>query len=112
MFAVVKSSGFQYRVEIGSKIIIPAILGKVGDKITFADVLLLNQEGTVKVGKPYLPNIKVEGEITKVGRLAKVIVYKFIRREKYRRKQGHRQNFSEIKITNIKSSKSVSNQEE
>ncbi len=105
MYAVIKTNGFQYNVEVGRKIIVPSILGKVGDKINISDVLLFNKDGIVSIGRPTLPDINVEGKITKVGKMTKVIVYKFIRRENYRRKKGHRQGFTEVEITEIKEGK-------
>lgn len=102
MYAVIKTNGFQYTVEKGQKIVIPALLGKIGDSITFDEVLLLNRDKDVEIGRPTLTDVKVEARIVKVGRLDKILIYKFIRREKYRRKQGHRQDFCEVEVTDIK----------
>jgi len=102
MYAVIRTNGFQYTVEKGSRIVVPALLGKSGDTVTIADVLLCNKEGNVLIGRPTLSDVKVEGRITKIGKLDKVVIYKFIRREKYRRKKGHRQDYTEVEITDIK----------
>ncbi|MEO0225833.1 MAG: 50S ribosomal protein L21 [candidate division WOR-3 bacterium] len=106
MFAVIRVAGFQYIVEKGMRIIVPAVLGKVGETINLGDVLLYSEDEDIKIGRPVLSDMRVEGKITKVGQMRKVIVYKFIRRENYRRKKGHRQDFTEIEITEIKGSKS------
>jgi large subunit ribosomal protein L21 len=102
MYAVIRTNGFQYTVEKGSRIVVPALLGKSGDEITMTDVLMCSNEGKVAIGRPILSDVKVEGRITKTGKLDKVVIYKFIRREKYRRKKGHRQNYTEVEITDIK----------
>lgn len=102
MYAVIRTNGFQYTVEKGSRIIVPALLGKTGDKMSFEEVLLCDKDGQVMIGRPKLADVTVEGRVTKTGRLDKVIVYKFIRRENYRRKQGHRQDYTEVEITDIR----------
>jgi len=101
MFAVIKANGYQYLVSKGEKIIIPALLGEVGKELEFDRVLLLKENGKTTVGKPYVEGAKVKGIIRNCGKLPKIIVFKFRRRENYRRKRGHRQLFSEIEITEI-----------
>uniref|UniRef100_A0A7C4TB06 Large ribosomal subunit protein bL21 n=1 Tax=candidate division WOR-3 bacterium TaxID=2052148 RepID=A0A7C4TB06_UNCW3 len=101
MFAVIKTNGYQYVVAKGDRITIPAIIGEPGKEVEFDRVLMLKTDQGAKIGKPYLDGIKVKGLIKKTGKLPKTIVYKFIRRENYRRKKGHRQPFSEVEITEI-----------
>ncbi len=101
MFAVVESAGSQYLVSKGEKIIIPAAIGEVGKTIEFDKVLMLKKNGDVEVGRPYIEGAKVKAVIKKTGKLPKVVIYKFIRRKKYRRKKGHRQHFTEVEITDI-----------
>ncbi|MEO0096304.1 MAG: 50S ribosomal protein L21 [candidate division WOR-3 bacterium] len=101
MFAVIKTNSYQYVVSKGDKVIIPAVLGESGKEIEFDKILMIKDESGVLVGKPYVEGAVVKGVIRKTGKLPKVMVYKFIRRENYRRKKGHRQLFSEVEITDI-----------
>ena len=103
MFAVIQTGGKQYRVSQGDKLRVEKLVGDVGAKITFDKVLLVAGASgeTVKIGAPTLAGAKVEGEITMQGRGPKIIVYKFKRRKNYRRKNGHRQPFTEVKITGV-----------
>ncbi len=101
MFAAIKAKGYQYLVAKGEKITIPALMGKVGDKIEFDKVLMLKDSKDIIVGKPYIEGAKVNGVIKNCGKLDKIMVFKFTRRENYRRKKGHRQDFTEIEITDI-----------
>ncbi len=102
MFAIVETAGYQYLVSKGERIIIPANIGEEGKVVEFDRVLMVKKDGEVEVGKPYIDGVKVQGVIKKTGKLPKVIVYKFIRRKNYRRKKGHRQQFTEVEITDIK----------
>jgi large subunit ribosomal protein L21 len=101
MFAVIKTSGFQYVVTKGEKIKIPAVLGEKGKEVVFDKVMMIKDNGDTVVGRPFVKGAKVKGIIKECGRLPKVIVFKFIRKEKYRRKRGHHQDFCEIEITDI-----------
>lgn len=101
MFAVIKASGFQFVVTKGEKIKIPAVIGEKGKEIEFDKVLLLKDDGETVVGRPYVKGAKVKGVVRECGRLPKVVVFKFIKKEKYRRKKGHRQDFCEVEITDI-----------
>ncbi|OGC43686.1 50S ribosomal protein L21 [candidate division WOR-3 bacterium RBG_13_43_14] len=101
MFAVIKAKGFQYLVGEGEVVTIPAKIGDVGQRIEFDQVLMIKDETQTYFGKPYIKGAMVKGIIKKNGKSDKVIVFKFRRRENYRRKRGHRQDFSEIEITNI-----------
>ena len=100
MFAVIQTGGKQYRVSQGDKLRVEKLVGDVGAKITFDKVLLVAGE-TVKIGAPTIAGATVEGEITMQGRGPKIIVYKFKRRKNYRRKNGHRQPFTEVKIIGV-----------
>lgn len=101
-FAVIKTGGKQYRVEIGKSYQFEKLEGEPGSKITLADVLLCVTDGNVSVGAPVINGAKVMGEIVRQGRGKKVTITKFKRRKKYRRKQGHRQDFTQVMITDIK----------
>lgn len=101
MFAVIKANGFQYVVSKGEVITIPADLGELNTDVRFDQVLMIKDNGNTIVGKPYIKDAAVTGVIKKSGKLPKVIVYKFKRRLKYRRKRGHRQDFCAVQITDI-----------
>jgi large subunit ribosomal protein L21 len=101
MFAVIKAKGFQYLVGEGEVVTIPARIGDAGQKIEFDQVLMIKDESQTYIGNPYIKGAMVKGVIKKKGKSDKVIVFKFRRREKYRNKRGHRQDFCEIEITNI-----------
>ncbi len=107
MFAVVEIGKKQYKVEKDQKLEVQKLKETEG-KVSFDKVLLLADEKKVKVGTPYLNNARVEAQIEGQKKGAKIIVYKFKRRKKYRKKQGHRQNYTILKITRIIASSSQS----
>lgn len=100
MFAVIQTGGKQYRVAEGDRLRVEKLIGDVGAKVTFDKVLLVGGD-SVKVGTPLVAGAKVSAEIVAQARDKKVIVFKFRRRKNYRRKQGHRQPFTELKITGV-----------
>jgi large subunit ribosomal protein L21 len=100
MYAVIKTGGKQYKVEKGDKLRVEKLAGSVGDAVTFDQVLMVGGEA-LKLGKPLLPGAKVEAKIVDQGLGKKLIVFKFRRRKNYRRKNGHRQPFTALEITNI-----------
>ena len=105
MFAVIKTGGKQYLVTPGEKLKIEKLpQSETGEKVTFKEVLLVfdPQEETVKIGTPFLKGAQVEGEITAVGKGKKIIIFKYRPKKRYHKKQGHRQFFCEVKITEIK----------
>lgn len=99
--AVLKTGGKQYRVEPGAVLRVEKLPADVGAKVEFEDVLLVGKGADAKVGTPTVNGAKVTGTVTAHGRGAKVIVYKFRRRKQYRRKAGHRQSFTEVRIDAI-----------
>jgi large subunit ribosomal protein L21 len=101
MFAVINTNGVQFVVTRGERIKIMANLGEKGKEIEFDKVMMIKDNGDTVVGRPFVKGAKVKGVIRETGRLPKVVVFKFIRKEKYRRKRGHHQDFSEIEITDI-----------
>ena len=103
MYAVIKTGGKQYRVAEGDEIRIEKLRGEVGDAVMFDHVLLTSDGETVEVGQPFLENSKVAGHITGHGKNRKVLVYKYKRRKGYRRKNGHRQHYSLVRIGDIES---------
>lgn len=102
MFAVIKTGGKQYLVSPEQKIKIEKLEGKEGDKVNFGEVLLLADEGNVQIGKPFISGANVSGEIMKQARARKVIVFKYHSKARVRKTKGHRQHFTEVKITGIK----------
>ena len=101
MHAVFQSGGKQYRVAPGDSVMVEKVPGNAGDSVTFDRIILTSDGEQVSVGKPYLDNAKVEGRITRQGKARKVIAFKFKRRKGFRKKIGHRQQFTQVKIENI-----------
>ena len=100
MYAVIKTGGKQYRVSEGQKLRVEKLPGSAGDKITFGEVLLVSGD-TPTIGQPLIKGASVAAEITAQARGEKLIVFKFKRRKNFRRKNGHRQLYTELKITGI-----------
>lgn len=102
MYAIINSGGKQYRVGQGERVRVEKLGGAVGDEIAFEDVRLIGGEGKdPEVGSPRIDGARVVGKITRQGRNPKVLVFKFKRRKMYRRKRGHRQDFTEVLIDRI-----------
>ncbi|MCG6918447.1 MAG: 50S ribosomal protein L21 [Deltaproteobacteria bacterium] len=101
MYAVVKSGGKQYKVSAGDVLRVEKLDAQVGDKITLDDVLLLSDGKNIQVEPADLAQAKVTARVTGHGRRRKIVVFKYKRRKRYRRKQGHRQWFTELAIENI-----------
>ena len=99
MYAVIATGGKQYRVQPGETIRVEKL--EAEGQVTFDEVLLIADGTEVKVGTPTLPGVKVTGEIVETGRGEKLLIYKYRRRKGYRRKTGHRQPFTAVKITGI-----------
>ncbi len=102
MYAVFQTGGKQFRAEPGTRIRIPTLQAEPGDTVTFDDVLLAtDSDDKVQVGTPVLDGASVTAEVLRHGRGKKVIVFKRKRRKGYRKKQGHRQNFTEVRIDGV-----------
>ncbi|GBU16551.1 MAG: 50S ribosomal protein L21 [Methylobacterium sp. CG08_land_8_20_14_0_20_71_15] len=101
MFAVIKTGGKQYRVAANDTITIATLEGEAGSAVTFGDVLLFTDGDATQVGAPLLSGITVTGEIVGHGRDKKVIAFKKRRRQNSRRKRGHRQHHTVVRITEI-----------
>ena len=102
MYAVVESGGKQYKVQEGEILRVEKISGEIGSPVTFDKVLLFSDGEKVDVGQPVLKKATVNGHIVQQGKTKKVIVFKYKRRKRYRRKQGHRQQYTAVQIDKIK----------
>jgi len=101
MYAVVKTGGKQYKVAEGTFFKVEKCAGEVGDEIVFDQVLLLSKDGAVTLGRPTVEGVRVKGTIVEQGREKKIIVFKMKRRKGFRRKQGHRQYYTGVKVAAI-----------
>ncbi len=101
MYAIIEAGGKQYRVSEGDLIDVERRSGEVGQAVDFQEVLLVGDQDTIHVGRPVLAGARVVGTIAEQGKEAKIIVFKFKRRKKYRKKQGHRQLFTRVRIDQI-----------
>ncbi len=100
MYAVIKTGGKQYRVAQGDKLRVEKLIGDVGTTVTFSDILFVGGD-SITIGTPHVAGATVEAKIVAQDRDKKIIVFKFRRRKNYRRKNGHRQPFTALEITNV-----------
>jgi large subunit ribosomal protein L21 len=101
-YAVIRTGGKQFRVAPGDVVRVPTIADKKeGETIEFNEVLTAGDDGGVRIGTPLIDGALVTGTVVSQGRGPKIIVFKFKRRKQYKRKQGHRQNFTAVKIESI-----------
>jgi large subunit ribosomal protein L21 len=103
MYAVVRTGGKQLRVTPGHAVRVEKLPGAVGESIELDQVLLVGGAGETRVGTPLVEGVKVVGTITDQGRGPKITVFKMKRRKGYRRKMGHRQDYTEIRVDSIES---------
>jgi large subunit ribosomal protein L21 len=101
MFAIVDIAGFQEKVEKGTKLKVPLHDVEAGKALKFGNVLLVADGSDVKVGAPFVSGVTVEAKVLSHGKTDKVRSQKFKRRKRYRRVKGHRQDYTQIEITNI-----------
>ena len=108
MYALIEFSGKQYKIEEGNSIKVPSLIGEIGSKVTFDNILYMDDGKNKTVGNPFLNDVKITGEIESHGRGRKVVVFKFKRRKGYQKKNTSRQEYTILKIgkfgTNKKSS--------
>lgn len=107
MYAVIEAGGFQHKVQLGEILRIPTVDGEVGSEIEYKSVLLYTNGTEVKIGTPLVEDSAVKAEILSHGKDKKVEIFKMKRRTGYRLHQGHRQGFTEVVITEIKSGSEV-----
>ena len=101
MYAVIKTGGKQYRVAANDTLRVEKIAGEAGATVEFNEVLMVGGEGAPKIGTPFLSGAKVTAEVVEQGRADKVIAFKKRRRKNSRRKRGHRQELTTVKIRDI-----------
>jgi len=101
MYAVIASGGKQYRVEEGQVINLELLDGEVGKSVNFDKILMIADGEKINVGKPYIEGAKVAAEVLEHGRAKKINILKFKRRKHHMKRQGHRQGFTQVKITSI-----------
>ena len=101
MYAVIQTGGKQVKVAPGDELKVEKLSGEVGETIIFDKVLITSDGEQVNIGTPYLENTKVTGQIKRHGKDRKIIVFNYKKRKGYRKKQGHRQPFTLVKIENI-----------
>ena len=101
MYAVVRTGGKQYRLGVGDSVKVEKLSDEVGNIVELSQILMVSDGGEVKVGTPLVTGASVKAEIVGHGRNKKIRVFKMKRRKKYRRTQGHRQAFTQLKITGI-----------
>lgn len=101
MFAIIETGGKQYQVSPGDKILVE-LLNKSKGEVTFKNVLLLNKEGDLKVGNPYIKGVSVKAKVLGEVKADKVVIFKKKRRKQYKRTRGHRQKYSMVLIEEIK----------
>jgi len=101
MYAVIRSGGKQYRVAPGQTVRLEKLAGDVGTKLELKDVLLVESDGNIQVGAPLVNNATVEATVVEHDRAKKIIVFKKKRKKQYRRTQGHRQDYTAVRIDKI-----------
>jgi large subunit ribosomal protein L21 len=100
-YAVIRTGGKQYRVAPGDVLRIERLDGEVGAKVEFPEVLLTATDGAIRVGRPLVDGVCVRAEIVAQGRDRKVLIFKKKRRKNYRRRRGHRQSITTVRVTEI-----------
>lgn len=100
-YAIIRTGGKQYRVEPGDVIRVESLPGDVGSDIEFPEVLLRQSDSGLTVGEPLVADAKVSGVIVGQEKEAKILVYKKKRRKNYRRRQGHRQNVTAVRVVSV-----------
>ncbi len=102
MYAVIQSGGKQYRVAVGDKIDVEKLPNTVGDKVTLSDVLMVEQDGKVSIGKPVVKGAQVIAKVVGEGKGKKVIHFDYRNKHRRRKTIGHRQLFTRLEISQIK----------
>ncbi len=101
MYAVIETGGKQYRVREGDAIKVEKLPNEVGDRVEFERVLLVSSDGGTTVGQPLIEGARVTGRVEAEGRGHKILVWKYRPKQRYRRRQGHRQSYTQVRIEKI-----------
>ena len=103
MYAIIEACGKQYKVAQGDVVFFEKLDAEEGKKVKFDNVILVSEDnGKIEVGNPYVKGAKVEGKVVSHGKAKKIIVYKYKAKKNYRRTQGHRQPYTKVEITAVK----------
>ncbi len=103
MYAIIEACGKQYKVAEGDVVFFEKLDAEEGKKVKFDNVILVSDEGgKVEIGNPYVKGAKVEGKVVSHGKAKKILVYKYKAKKNYRRTQGHRQPYTKVEITAVK----------
>ena len=102
MYAIIESCGRQYKVAEGDVVFFEKLEAEEGKKVSFDNVVLVSDGKKIEVGAPYVKGVKVEGKVVANGKGKKILVYKYKAKKNYRRTQGHRQPYTKVEITKIK----------
>jgi len=101
MYAIIKTGGKQYLVREGDVIRVEKLNAEEGSVVTFDEVLAINDDESLKVGAPTVEGAKVEAKVIKHGKGKKIVIFKYKPKKNYRKKQGHRQPFTQVQISKI-----------
>ena len=101
MYAIIKTGGKQYRVSEGDVISVEKLNVASGEKIVFDEILIVENDGELQIGAPVVSGATVEGTVVQQGKEKKIVVFKYKPKKDYRKKQGHRQPFTRVKIEKI-----------
>ena len=115
MYAIIESCGKQYKVAQGDVVFFEKLDTEEGNKISFDKIVLISDGKKVEIGNPYVKGAKVEGKVVENGKAKKILVYRYKAKKNERRTQGHRQPFTKVEITSIKTAateKKAENKEE
>ena len=104
MYAIIEACGKQYKVAQGDVVFFEKLEAEEGKKVTFDKVVLVSDEDKIQIGNPYVKGFKVEGKVVSHGKGKKIVDFKYKAKKNYRRKQGHRQPYTKVEITGIKTS--------
>ena len=102
MYAIIEACGKQYKVSEGDVVFFEKLDTEEGKKVTFKEVVLVSDDKKVQVGNPYVKGVKVEGKVVSHGKGKKILVFKYKAKKNYRRTRGHRQPYTKVEITAIK----------
>ena len=112
MYAIIEACGRQYKVEEKEVVFFEKLEEEEGKKVTFDKVILVSNDGKVQIGNPYVKGVKVEGKVVSHGKGKKILVYKYKAKKNERKTRGHRQEYTKVEITSIKTSAAKSEKAE